>query len=162
MINQILLYAVNTGAITGCVFVPIRPSLRPLTALTPSMQDGIAALCHPRAYLTPLNRRQEPRNANLEPQFAVKKSSLVFLGLVMIQTKLYANSLLGSLNARAHMRSKGSRGNTYSSASSSGYRVATPRVPVVEVFQQTDILDDRELASQTDLNLENLKGGSLA
>ncbi|EIW57835.1 uncharacterized protein TRAVEDRAFT_72794 [Trametes versicolor FP-101664 SS1] len=120
MINQILLYAVNTGAITG----------------TASLLCVIL--------------------------FAVKKSSLVFLGLVMIQTKLYANSLLGSLNARAHMRSKGSRGNTYSSASSSGYRVATPRVPVVEVFQQTDILDDRELASQTDLNLENLKGGSLA
>ncbi|KAI0636150.1 hypothetical protein C8Q77DRAFT_1155857 [Trametes polyzona] len=120
MVNQILLYAVNTGAITGTA----------------------SLLC--------------------VVLFAVKKSSLVFLGLVMVQAKLYANSLLGSLNARSHMRSRGSRGATYSSASSSGYRVTTPRVPVVEVFQQTDTIDDRELIADVEVDLKSFKGGELA
>ncbi|KAI0364765.1 hypothetical protein BV20DRAFT_974067 [Pilatotrama ljubarskyi] len=105
MVNRILLYSVNTGAITG----------------------SASLLC--------------------VILFAVKKTSLVFLGLVMIQTKLYANSLLGSLNARSHIRSKGSR-PTYSSASTSGFRVTSPRIPVVEVYQQTDVLDDRDLPDQ--------------
>lgn len=87
MINQILLYAVNTGAITGYVFAPTRPSLRPLTAsLHPHRTASLLCVILVRTS-RPLNRRKEPRNANLETQFAVKKSSLVFLGLVMIQTK---------------------------------------------------------------------------
>ncbi|KAI0353799.1 hypothetical protein OH77DRAFT_1522330 [Trametes cingulata] len=122
MINRILLYSVNTGAITG----------------TASLLCVIL--------------------------FAVKKTSLVFLGLVMIQTKLYANSLLGSLNARSHIRSKGSR-PTYTSSSSSGFRITTPRIPVVEVYQETDVLDDRDLpvaVENSEYGLKSLKGGELA
>ncbi|KAI0648834.1 hypothetical protein C8Q79DRAFT_903326 [Trametes meyenii] len=120
MINQILLYAVNTGAITGCV-----------------------------AFIVLV-------------LFAVKKTSLVFLGLVMIQTKLYANSLLGSLNARSHMRNKGSRTTYTASTSSSGFRFTAPHAPVVEVFQQTTVHDDRDLPEDGDFRLKSLKGGELA
>ncbi|KAI9056806.1 hypothetical protein FKP32DRAFT_1681968 [Trametes sanguinea] len=118
MINRILLYAVNTGAITG----------------TASLLCVIL--------------------------FAVQKTSLTFLGLVMIQTKLYANSFLGSLNARAHMRGKGSFPAYSSSFSSSGFRAtATPRV---EVFQQTVVQDDSDAPSMGEFDLKNLKGGELA
>ncbi|KAI0325104.1 hypothetical protein GY45DRAFT_1261525 [Cubamyces sp. BRFM 1775] len=99
MVNRILLYAVNTGAITGTA----------------------SLLC--------------------VLLFAVKKSSLVFLGLVMVQGKLYANSLLGSLNARSHIRSKGSL-PAYSSSGSSGFRVTSPRPSYIQVFQHTVVQDD--------------------
>ncbi|PIL32178.1 hypothetical protein GSI_05423 [Ganoderma sinense ZZ0214-1] len=99
MINRILLYAVNTGAITCSASI----------------------LC--------------------VILFAVQKNSLTFLGLVEIQAKLYSNSFLGSLNAREHIRSKSVR--TFSSSAASNFRVGTPRVPVLEVYQHTVIEDDR-------------------
>ncbi|KAI0667824.1 hypothetical protein C8Q78DRAFT_1081709 [Trametes maxima] len=139
MINQILLYAVNTGAITGCVaFI------------------GLVLVFHVRLILF----APQIRIAT----FAVKKTSLVFLGLVMIQTKLYANSLLGSLNARSHMRNKGSRPTYTTSTSSGGFRFTTPHVPVVEVFQQTTVHDDRDLTEDGDFHLKSLqlKSGELA
>ncbi|KAI0833765.1 hypothetical protein BC628DRAFT_1414504 [Trametes gibbosa] len=121
MVNRILLYAVNTGAITG----------------TASLLCVIL--------------------------FALEKSSLVFLGLVMIQAKLYANSFLGSLNARSHIRRKGSLGGGYSASSSSGYRAPSPRIPVVEVFQHTDVLDDRDNPpDDSSYNMESIKGAVLA
>ncbi|KAI0364763.1 hypothetical protein BV20DRAFT_1029224 [Pilatotrama ljubarskyi] len=118
MVNRILLYSVNTGAITG----------------TTSLLCVIL--------------------------FAVKKTSLVFLGLVTVQTKLLANSLLGSLNARSHIRSKGSK-PVYASSSSGGFRIRSPRVPVqVEVYQQTDVLNHSDLPSGNDeYNMKGLKGG---
>ncbi|KAI1786764.1 hypothetical protein LXA43DRAFT_754538 [Ganoderma leucocontextum] len=99
MINRILLYAVNTGAITCSASI----------------------LC--------------------VILFAVQKNSLTFLGLVEIQAKLYSNSFLGSLNARGHIRSKSVR--TFTSSAASNFRVGTPRVPVLEVYQHTVIEDDR-------------------
>ncbi|CDO76359.1 hypothetical protein BN946_scf185011.g23 [Trametes cinnabarina] len=54
--------------------------------------------------------------------FATQKKSLVFLGLVEIQSKLYANSFLGSLNVRAAHR------NTPSSAT---YEFTPRRAPVI-------------------------------
>ncbi|KAI0759570.1 hypothetical protein BD413DRAFT_271507 [Trametes elegans] len=139
MINRILLYSVNTGAITGTASL--------LCVILVRILHHRGMFPH---YMT--------------TQFAVKKSSLVFLGLVMIQAKLYANSLLGSLNARAHIRNKGSR-PTYSTGSSSGFRVTSPRIPVVEVFQQTVTQDDRDLPPDEepgDFDLKNLKGNELA
>ncbi|EJF56506.1 hypothetical protein BD309DRAFT_277690 [Dichomitus squalens] len=99
MINRILLYAVNTGAITCSASI----------------------LC--------------------VILFAVQKNSLTFLGLVEIQAKLYANSFLGSLNAREHIRSKSVR--TYTSSVGSNFRIGNPRVPMLEVYQHTIIEDDR-------------------
>ncbi|KAI0069883.1 hypothetical protein K474DRAFT_1713821 [Panus rudis PR-1116 ss-1] len=45
------------------------------------------------------------------------QESLLFLGLVMIVSKLYANCLLGTLNARDYLRSKTVRGQNVSSRS---------------------------------------------
>ncbi|KAI0760878.1 hypothetical protein BD413DRAFT_253457 [Trametes elegans] len=99
MVNRILLYAVNTGAITGVVSL------------------SCVAL------------------------FLVPNTGAAFFGMAMIQTKLYSNSLLGSLNARSHMRNKGSQPIRYSSsfgsAGANGLRVAAPRVPIIGIFQQT-------------------------
>ncbi|KAI0323368.1 hypothetical protein GY45DRAFT_1264691 [Cubamyces sp. BRFM 1775] len=86
MINRILLYAVNTGAITAIV----------------SLLCGLL--------------------------FAVKRSSLVFLGLAMIQAKLYASSLLASLNARLHIQNKGSRtARSSPSGIGSSFRFTNPQ-----------------------------------
>ncbi|KAI0760876.1 hypothetical protein BD413DRAFT_253167 [Trametes elegans] len=132
MVNRILLYAVNTGAITG------------VTSL----------LC--------------------VVLFAVPNTGLAFLGLTMIQTKLYANSLLGSLNARAHIRNKGSsHPGRYSSSSrsggTSGLRVTSPRMPVIEIFQQTTTAHDdgsrgfpRGVSGKDEYPLQAMKGGELA
>ncbi|KAI0636157.1 hypothetical protein C8Q77DRAFT_625182 [Trametes polyzona] len=121
--NMILLYAVNTGAITG----------------TASLLCVIL--------------------------FATQKQSLVFLGLVEIQAKLYANSFLGSLNARAHIRNKNAPGAQYPSfefSSGNGYRATAPQVqPKVEVFQQTIVHDDRGLRTDSEFDMKNLKGGEL-
>ncbi|KAI8969861.1 hypothetical protein BD414DRAFT_540883 [Trametes punicea] len=108
--NQILLYVVNTGAITG----------------TTSLLCVIL--------------------------FAIEKRSLVFLGLVMIQGKLYANSLLGSLNARSHIRHKAALvpHSTFRGGSS---RVTTPRM---EGFQQRLTDDDPGLPAKP-LSVFNLK-----
>ncbi|KAJ8481374.1 hypothetical protein ONZ51_g6029 [Trametes cubensis] len=125
MVNRILLYAVNTGAITGTA----------------------SLLC--------------------VLLFAVKKSSLVFLGLVMVQGKLYANSLLGSLNARSHIRSKGSLPAYSSSSGSSAFRVTSPRpshIRPVEVFQHTVVQDDSidTMDSMGGFDLKNMKEEELA
>ncbi|KAI0667816.1 hypothetical protein C8Q78DRAFT_289007 [Trametes maxima] len=128
-INMILLYAVNTGALTG----------------TASLLCVIL--------------------------FATQKQSLVFLGLVEIQAKLYANSFLGSLNARAHIRNKNNPAAQYPSfefSSNGGFRAgAGPQVqvavtvPKVEVFQQTIVHDDRGLRNDSEFDMKNLKGGEL-
>ncbi|KAI0648844.1 hypothetical protein C8Q79DRAFT_947692 [Trametes meyenii] len=126
-INTILLYAINTGALTG----------------TASLLCVIL--------------------------FATQKQSLVFLGLVEIQAKLYANSFLGSLNARAHIRSKNNPAAQYPSfefSSNNGFRAgAGPQVqvtvPKVEVFQQTIVHDDRGLRNESEFDMKNLKGGEL-
>ncbi|KAL7279402.1 hypothetical protein PYCCODRAFT_995372 [Trametes coccinea BRFM310] len=124
-INAILLYAVNTGAITG----------------TASLLCVIL--------------------------FATQKQSLVFLGLVEIQAKLYANSFLGSLNARSHIRNKNNPTAQYPSiefsSSGNGFRAVAPQVPVpkVEVFQQTIVHDDRGLQGDSEYDMRHLKGGEL-
>ena len=83
-------------------------------------------------------------------QFAFKKGSLIFLGLFAIQTKrtsrpvsprthahpsshpaVYANSFLGSLNARAHIRnaSQNTGGRMFSSNSRGPeFTISAPRV----------------------------------
>ncbi|RPD54871.1 hypothetical protein L226DRAFT_539322 [Lentinus tigrinus ALCF2SS1-7] len=95
MVNKILLYTVNTGALTG----------------TASMACVI--------------------------MFACKKDSLIFLGFFAIQTKLYANSFLGSLNARSHIRSTlVSRTHMFSSGSR-GLQFSIPTGPVIEVTRET-------------------------
>ncbi|KAI0654681.1 hypothetical protein C8Q70DRAFT_514348 [Cubamyces menziesii] len=125
-INMILLYAVNTGAITG----------------TASLLCVIL--------------------------FATQKQSLVFLGLVEIQAKLYANSFLGSLNARSHIRNKNNPAAQYPSfefsSSGNGFRAVVPPtvpVPKVEVYQQTIVHDDRGLSNESAYDMRNLKGGEL-
>ncbi|TFK81081.1 hypothetical protein K466DRAFT_604795 [Polyporus arcularius HHB13444] len=102
-VNLIMLYAVNSGAITA----------------TASILSVIL--------------------------YATQKESLVFLGLVEIQGKLYANSFLGSLNARSHIRNKVSNNAQYpsfESYSNSGFRPVAPPVPKVEVYRQTVVTND--------------------
>ncbi|KAI0687256.1 hypothetical protein C8Q76DRAFT_661365 [Earliella scabrosa] len=101
-INLIMLYAVNTGAITG----------------TASVLSVIL--------------------------YATQKESLVFLGLVEIQGKLYANSFLGSLNARAHIRNKAAPPQYPSFESfNNSLRSAPPRqAPNAEVYRQTVVTND--------------------
>ncbi|EJF55763.1 hypothetical protein DICSQDRAFT_141794 [Dichomitus squalens LYAD-421 SS1] len=105
-VNLIMLYAVNSGAITAAASV--------LSVIL----------------------------------YATQSKSLVFLGIVEIQGKLYANSFLGSLNARAHIRSKNNpvQYPSFESYSNNGFRA--PPVPKVEVFQQTMVT--------TDLGLHNV------
>lgn len=86
-------------------------------------------------------------------QFALKKDSLVFLGLVEMQTKrafklqvldacalisrpfaVYANSFLGSLNARSHIRNTSTNsGRAYTSENGRTGEFSLPgsRMPVV-------------------------------
>ncbi|KAI0364755.1 hypothetical protein BV20DRAFT_974050 [Pilatotrama ljubarskyi] len=98
-INAILIYAVNTGALTG----------------TASLLCVIL--------------------------FATQKQSLTFLGLVEIQAKLYANSFLGSLNARAHIRNKANAAQYPSFEFSSGgnFRSVPPQVSVVSIPPSTAV-----------------------
>ncbi|KAI0637631.1 hypothetical protein C8Q77DRAFT_1048927 [Trametes polyzona] len=119
-INIIMLYAVNSGAITASASV--------LSVIL----------------------------------YATQTHSLVFLGLVEIQGKLYANSFLGSLNARAHIRNKANAAQYPSfefSSSNGGFRAVAPP-PKVEVFQQTVVTNDM---GETDngFNMKNMKGGEL-
>ncbi|KAH9917673.1 uncharacterized protein BXZ73DRAFT_105495 [Epithele typhae] len=93
IVNKILMFTLNTGAITG----------------TASLICVIL--------------------------FSTNKTSLVFLGLVEIETKLYANSLLGSLNARLHIRERSRSHPLYSS--STGSTSANPKSPVVEILRTT-------------------------
>ncbi|KAI0643624.1 hypothetical protein C8Q79DRAFT_144905 [Trametes meyenii] len=120
-INLIMLYAVNSGAITASASV--------LSVIL----------------------------------YASQTHSLVFLGLVEIQGKLYANSFLGSLNARSHIRSKAANPAQYPSfefSSNGGFRGAAPQVPKVEVFQQTIVTNDMG-EQENDFTMKNLKGGEL-
>ncbi|KAI0368447.1 hypothetical protein BV20DRAFT_969265 [Pilatotrama ljubarskyi] len=102
--------------------------------------------------------------------FATQKQSLVFLGLVEIQSKLYANSLLGSLNVRAATREKpGSLPQFTTFEFSSRARVPRPpqfrtpispefTVPQVAVHQQTVVMHDN---GEVDAYSENSMKGEL-
>ncbi|OBZ66544.1 hypothetical protein A0H81_13383 [Grifola frondosa] len=119
-LNLIMIYAVNTGAITSIVSVL-----------------GVIF-------------------------FATMKNSLIFLGILEIQSKLYANSFLGSLNARTHIRNKYSNPAQYPSfefSTRSNIRTVAPPVPQVEVFQQTVVTND---AGEVELDFnKSIKGGEL-
>ncbi|KAI0751630.1 hypothetical protein C8Q80DRAFT_1158588 [Daedaleopsis nitida] len=123
-INKIIMYAVNTGAITGAASI---------IAVT---------------------------------LYAVKPGSLAFLGLVEIQGKLYANSFLGSLNARAAIQRAGT-GSQYPSANSysnQAYRSeGSQNVPQVEAFRHTVVTNDMSVhdLSDNEFHLRPLKGGDL-
>ncbi|KAH9933660.1 uncharacterized protein BXZ73DRAFT_101043 [Epithele typhae] len=87
--------------------------------------------------------------------FGTNKTSLAFLGLVEIQTKLYANSFLGSLNARVHIRGVGT-------SERSGPRVTTSTNsnhtgPVVEILRSTTTQVDRDFAVQMPMDVYDLK-----
>ncbi|OBZ69408.1 hypothetical protein A0H81_10650 [Grifola frondosa] len=58
--------------------------------------------------------------------FAVQKESLVFLALGVMQSKLYANSFLGSLNARQHIRNMLSEYPTIELSNSSQFKTTVP------------------------------------
>ncbi|KAM5540663.1 hypothetical protein V8D89_005694 [Ganoderma adspersum] len=91
--------------------------------------------------------------------YAVRPHSLVFLGLVEVSGKLYANSFLGSLNARSHIRS---RRNGQYSHESSGNTFRGPSVPKVEVFQQTLVSKDPvDQEYGNEYSMKNMKGGEL-
>ncbi|OBZ69394.1 hypothetical protein A0H81_10676 [Grifola frondosa] len=62
--------------------------------------------------------------------FAVQKESLVFAALVEMQSKLYANSFLGSLNARQHIRNKLSENSGYPTIELSNRSQFKTTVPV--------------------------------
>ncbi|KAI0333458.1 hypothetical protein GY45DRAFT_1368447 [Cubamyces sp. BRFM 1775] len=86
--------------------------------------------------------------------FATQKKSLVFLGLVEIQSKLYANSFLGSLNVRAAARNPPSSNQfgTYEFTPRRAPIVRPPQfrtagdteftIPRVAVHQQTVVMHD--------------------
>ncbi|PIL36499.1 hypothetical protein GSI_00188 [Ganoderma sinense ZZ0214-1] len=116
-VDMIMLYAVNTGALTATASV--------ITCIL----------------------------------YAVRRDSLVFLRLVEVSGKLYANSFLGSLNARAHIRGKG---NKQYSHESSGNTYRGPQVPKVEVFQQTLVSKDTvDRDYDNEYAMSPVKGGDL-
>ncbi|PIL36485.1 hypothetical protein GSI_00174 [Ganoderma sinense ZZ0214-1] len=116
-VGMIMLYAVNTGALTATASV--------ITCIL----------------------------------YAVRRDSLVFLGLVEVSGKLYANSFLGSLNARTHIRGKG---NKQYSHESSGNTYRGPQVPKVEVFQQTLVSKDTvDHEYGNEYAMSPVKGGDL-
>ncbi|KAH9894070.1 hypothetical protein C8Q73DRAFT_501960 [Cubamyces lactineus] len=119
-INLIMLYAVNSGAITASASV--------LSVIL----------------------------------YATQTDSLVFLGLVEIQGKLYANSFLGSLNARSHIRNKNNAAQypSFEFSNNSAFRAVAPPAPKVEVFQQTIVTNDMG-EQENDFSMKNLKGGEL-
>ncbi|TFK91565.1 hypothetical protein K466DRAFT_582693 [Polyporus arcularius HHB13444] len=131
MINRILLYTVNTGALTGAA--------------------SLACVI----------------------LFALKKDSLIFLGFFAIETKLYANSFLGSLNARSHLRNAGSHnGRLQSSRTRPGIQFSIPTTqghsqgPVIEITRHTVTHDDHGEISYlpgegSEVDLKVLKGGDL-
>ncbi|RDX44039.1 hypothetical protein OH76DRAFT_1409547 [Lentinus brumalis] len=126
-VNRIMLYAVNSGAITA----------------TASILSVIL--------------------------YATQKQSLVFLGLVEIQGKLYANSFLGSLNARSHIRNQANsmtQGPSLESYSNNGFRSVAPAVPKVEVYRQTVVTNDigmRVLQQEVHdiYDIKTIRGGEL-
>ncbi|TFK46678.1 hypothetical protein OE88DRAFT_884315 [Heliocybe sulcata] len=67
--------------------------------------------------------------------FAAMPGSLVFLAFVEIQSKLYANSFLASLNARKQLMKSGQRATAYTSYELSHGR--TGATPIIEVFHET-------------------------
>ncbi|TFK46702.1 hypothetical protein OE88DRAFT_1739313 [Heliocybe sulcata] len=72
--------------------------------------------------------------------YAALPATLVFLGLVEIQSKLYANSFLASLNARTHILNRGAHSHSeYSSGNSTrNRRVHNPPIPAgISILQET-------------------------
>ena len=132
MVNRILLYTVNTGAIIACVFNALLcVFLLNAAPSTGSLHSPLYSWCA----VLPVGQTRSLTSFPTS-QFAFDKNSLAFLGLVEIQAKrewrkyaaqlrlpltlsvVYANSFLGSLNARAHMRDARIKGvTTYSSNS---------------------------------------------
>ncbi|OJT04639.1 hypothetical protein TRAPUB_4651 [Trametes pubescens] len=95
--------------------------------------------------------------------YATQAHSLVFLGLVEIQGKLYANSFLGSLNARSHIRNKANAAQYPSfefSSNSNGFRGVAPPVPKVEVYQETIVTNDMG-EQENEFSLKSMKGSEL-
>ncbi|RPD54856.1 hypothetical protein L227DRAFT_567057 [Lentinus tigrinus ALCF2SS1-6] len=121
MVNQILLYTVNTGAITSATSV-------------------VCVIL-----------------------FAANKVTLTFLGFAAIQTKLYANSFLGSLNARAHLRKTLLDNSGMFSSGSRGVHLSIPGQrdgPVVEVTRETIVYGARsDSETEGDVAMTKLKGG---
>ncbi|KAI0073471.1 hypothetical protein K474DRAFT_1677880 [Panus rudis PR-1116 ss-1] len=110
--------------------------------------------------------------------FLVLKDSLVFIGLVQVSNKLYANSLLGTLNARGVLRNKMS--NQYDSSGMNTQPLSNirfpsqgvvPTAPVqlqtmqsgknIEIYQQTSMITDSKI-SEHGHNISDAKYGSLA
>ncbi|OBZ69416.1 hypothetical protein A0H81_10683 [Grifola frondosa] len=87
--------------------------------------------------------------------FAVQKESLVFLALVAMQSKLYANSFLGaasSLNARQHIRNMLSENSVYPTIElSSSSQFNTTVSCRMEILQETAITGDTHNTSGTDI-----------
>lgn len=83
--------------------------------------------------------------------FVAQPKSLAFLGLVEIQSKLYANSFLASLNARRHIRAK------FNTTQFTSVELAQSKPPQfrstsrpLEVYQQTVIDRDNDVRSVSD------------
>ncbi|TFK46701.1 hypothetical protein OE88DRAFT_1739312 [Heliocybe sulcata] len=72
--------------------------------------------------------------------YASIHTQLVFMGLVEIQSKLYANSLLGSLNARSHVLKQGRNTLEFTTALESGPVIHEWRAPTgnqISVLRET-------------------------
>ncbi|KAK7689140.1 hypothetical protein QCA50_007831 [Cerrena zonata] len=72
------------------------------------------------------------------------KESLLFLGLVMIVSKLYANSLLGTLNARSILRNKTARGGIAGSNAIelSKFQGSSGQVRPIEIYREKTQVTD--------------------
>ncbi|OBZ76860.1 hypothetical protein A0H81_03441 [Grifola frondosa] len=77
--------------------------------------------------------------------FATEKNSIIFMAFVEMQSKLYANSFLGSLNARQHIRNKYNDQSSFALSSRSQFKAAAPAR--VDIFQDTVITDDTGAAA---------------
>ncbi|OBZ76519.1 hypothetical protein A0H81_03496 [Grifola frondosa] len=77
--------------------------------------------------------------------FATEKNSIIFMAFVEMQSKLYANSFLGSLNARQHIRNKYNDQSSFALSARSQFKAATPAR--VDIFQDTIITEDTGTAA---------------
>jgi len=68
--------------------------------------------------------------------FFVLPQSLVFAGLVQMSSKLYANSFLGTLNARQRLRTKSTSASTQRPSGNSG-SAGSGKARHIEIFQET-------------------------
>ncbi|KAJ3552129.1 hypothetical protein NM688_g4318 [Phlebia brevispora] len=82
MANRIMVYTINTGA---------------LTCITSILIPIMVRRCIEYA---------EKRLPNPACKFAVDKKSFAYLGLIEVQSKLYSNAFLATLNARQYIRNK--------------------------------------------------------